>query len=65
MSVVLLGTGCTGGKTPSKEPGAEIDEVAQTLIEQPLLHSASIGVVYRGRTFIRHRGDMVAGTAGA
>ncbi|MHC1656302.1 serine hydrolase domain-containing protein [Stenotrophomonas riyadhensis] len=65
VSVVLLGTGCTGGKTPSKEPGAEIDEVAQTLIEQPLLHSASIGVVYRGRTFIRHRGDMVAGTAGA
>ena len=37
-----------------------MDEVAATLIEQPLLHSTSIGVVYRGKEFIRHRGDMEA-----
>ncbi|REM95993.1 class A beta-lactamase-related serine hydrolase, partial [Mycobacterium tuberculosis] len=30
----------------------------------PLLHSASIGVVYRGKEFIRHRGDMEAGKPG-
>ncbi|WP_446001062.1 serine hydrolase domain-containing protein [Stenotrophomonas maltophilia] len=41
--------------------GAAVDEAAHALIEQPLLHSASIGVVYRGKTFIRHRGEMVAG----
>jgi len=43
----------------------EIDEVAATLIEQPLLHSTSIGVVYRGKEYIRHRGDMQAGKRGA
>ncbi len=41
-----------------------MDEVAATLIEQPLLQSTSIGVVYRGKEFIRHRGDMEAGKAG-
>lgn len=32
----------------------DIDEVAATLIEQPLLHSTSIAVVYRSKEFIRH-----------
>lgn len=61
---MLLAAGCSAEKLPSKDPGAEIEAVAQTLIEQPLLHSASIGVVYRGETFIRHRGDMQAGRPG-
>jgi len=56
--------GCAGGKGPAKDLEAEIDEVAATLVEQPLLHSASIGVVYRGREFIRHRGDMETGKPG-
>lgn len=64
LSAVLLAIGCEGRKTPSKDVGAAVDEVAQALIEQPLLHSASIGVVYRGKTFIRHRGEMVAGKPG-
>lgn len=63
VSSALLVAGCGGGR-PSADLGADIDEVAQALIEQPLLHSASIGVVYRGKTFIRHRGEMVAGTPG-
>ncbi|HFL6148189.1 TPA: serine hydrolase domain-containing protein [Stenotrophomonas maltophilia] len=58
---MLLAVGCEGRKTPPNDVGAAVDEVAQALIEQPLLHSASIGVVYRGKTFIRHRGEMVAG----
>ncbi len=61
LSAVLLAIGCEGRKTPPNDVGAAVDEVAQALIEQPLLHSASIGVVYRGKTFIRHRGEMVAG----
>ncbi|MCI1154853.1 serine hydrolase domain-containing protein [Stenotrophomonas maltophilia] len=61
LSAVLLAVGCEGRKTPPNDVGAAVDEVAQALIEQPLLHSASIGVVYRGKTFIRHRGEMVAG----
>ncbi|KOQ77302.1 MAG: beta-lactamase family protein [Stenotrophomonas maltophilia] len=64
LSAALLGVGCTGANAPAGNLGADIDAVAQTLIEQPLLHSASIAVVYRGQSFIRHRGDMVAGKAG-
>ncbi|WP_439448224.1 serine hydrolase domain-containing protein [Stenotrophomonas sp. ATs4] len=64
LSAVLLAVGCEGRKMPPKDVGAAVDEVAQTLIEQPLLHSASIGVAYRGQTFIRHRGEMVAGRPG-
>lgn len=58
VSAALLAAGCASEAAPTKDLGAEIDEVAATLIQQPLLHSASIGVVYRGKEFIRHRGDM-------
>ncbi|WP_448135835.1 serine hydrolase domain-containing protein [Stenotrophomonas rhizophila] len=64
MSAALLAAGCAGGKAPAKDLATDIDEVAATLIEQPLLHSTSIGVVYRGHAFIRHRGDMEAGKPG-
>ncbi len=64
LSVALLAAGCTGKNVPAKDPGADIDEVAATLIAQSLLHSTSIGVVYRGQEFIRHRGDMEAGKPG-
>jgi CubicO group peptidase (beta-lactamase class C family) len=63
-SAVLLAVGCTSRQPPAKDLGADIDEVAATLIEQPLLHSTSIAVVHRGKAFIRHRGDMVAGRPG-
>lgn len=61
LSAALLAVGCEGRKAPPNDVGAAVDEAAHALIEQPLLHSASIGVVYRGKTFIRHRGEMVAG----
>jgi len=64
LSTALLSVGCRGGQVPAKDLGADIDDVAATLIEQPLLHSASIAVVYRGQEFIRHRGDMEAGKPG-
>ncbi|KAF1017110.1 MAG: Protein flp [Stenotrophomonas maltophilia] len=38
--------------------------MAATLIAQPLLHSTSIGVVYRGQDVIRHAGAMEAGKPG-
>ena len=61
LSAALLATGCKSENAPTKDLGADIDEVAATLIVQPLLHSTSIGVVYRGKEFIRHHGDMEAG----
>jgi CubicO group peptidase (beta-lactamase class C family) len=61
---VLLVAGCKGAHEPPRSLEADIDEAVETLIEQPLLHSASIAVVYRGQESVRHRGDMVAGTQG-
>ena len=65
LSAALLAAGCADTTMPAKDLGADIEEVAQTLIEQPLLHSASIGVVHRGQTFIRHRGTLQSGKPGA
>lgn len=62
LSAVLWVAGCTSENVPTEDLATEIDKVAATLIEQPLLHSTSIGVLYRGKEFIRHRGDMEAGT---
>lgn len=64
VSAALLAAGCASEKVPAKDLGTEIDDVAATLIQQPLLHSTSIGVVYRGKEFIRHRGDMETGKPG-
>ncbi|WP_313206961.1 serine hydrolase domain-containing protein [Stenotrophomonas sp.] len=64
-TAALLLAGCKGESAPQNDLGAEIDEVATTLVEQPLLHSTSIAVVYRGQGFIRHRGDMETGKPGA
>ena len=58
LSAALLVSGCTGTAAPTKDIGTDIDQVAATLIEQPLLHSTSIAVVYRGEEIIRHRGAM-------
>ena len=64
ISAALLAAGCAAEKAPAKDLAGDLDEVATTLIQQPLLHSASIGVVYRGTELIRHRGDMEAGKPG-
>lgn len=64
LSAALLAAGCAAERAPATDLGADIDQVAATLVEQPLLHSASIGVVYRDREFIRHRGDMETGKPG-
>ncbi|WP_411850995.1 serine hydrolase domain-containing protein [Stenotrophomonas sp. LGBM10] len=61
VCATLLVAGCAGKPAPAKDLGAEMDEVAATLIAQPLLHSTSIGVVYQGKEYIRHRGNMEAG----
>lgn len=64
VTATLLLAGCKGEAAPQQDLGADIDNVAATLIEQPLLHSTSIAVVYRGQQFIRHRGDMETGKPG-
>lgn len=61
VSAAFSIAGCGRADTPAKDLETEIDEVAARLIEQPALHSTSIGVVYRGKEVIRHRGDMQAG----
>ncbi|WND80528.1 serine hydrolase domain-containing protein [Lysobacter capsici] len=61
MSAAVSIAGCTNANVPAKDLETEIDEIAENLIKQPLLHSTSIGVVYRGKEIIRHRGDMLAG----
>lgn len=64
LLAALMAAGCKDQKVPKENLGADIDEVAETLIQQPLLHSTSIGVVYKGKEYIRHRGDMEAGKVG-
>ncbi|QQQ00810.1 serine hydrolase domain-containing protein [Lysobacter enzymogenes] len=61
LCAALLTEGCTRANTQTKDLGADVDDVAANLIKQPLLHSASIGVVYRGKEIVRHRGDMRSG----
>lgn len=61
LCFALAASGCAGTGTPAKDLGTQIDDVARKLIEQPLLHSASIGIVYRGKEFIRHHGEMETG----
>jgi CubicO group peptidase (beta-lactamase class C family) len=60
FSMLLAHGGVIAG-TPTKDLNADIDDVARTLIEQPLLHSTSIGIVYKGAEFIRHHGEMETG----
>lgn len=64
LSAALLAAGCKRGQMPGEDIGADIEEVAATLIEQPLLHSSSIAVVYRGKESLRHHSDMEAGEPG-
>jgi len=64
VSAALLAASCASEKAATKDLGAEIDEIAAALIQQPLLHSTSIGVVYRGEEFVRHRGNMETGKPG-
>lgn len=64
LSAALLAAGCKRGQMPGEGIEADIEEVAATLIEQPLLHSTSIAIVYRGNEFICHRGDMETGKPG-
>ncbi|QQP95307.1 serine hydrolase domain-containing protein [Lysobacter enzymogenes] len=61
LSAALSLASCAKTNAPAKDLEAEVDAAATTLIGQPLLHSASIGVVYRGREIVVHRGDMHAG----
>lgn len=61
LYAALASAGCTRANAPAKDLAADVDEVAAALIEQPLLHSTSIAVVYRGEEIVRHRGDMQSG----
>ncbi|UTY56517.1 serine hydrolase [Massilia sp. erpn] len=51
------------GSAPSSDIPAAMNQAATTLLKSKLLHSTSIAVVYRGKEFILHRGELEAGKA--
>ncbi|NVE01458.1 serine hydrolase [Massilia sp. BJB1822] len=51
------------GSSPSSDIPAAMNQAAATLLKSKLLHSTSIAVVYRGKEFILHRGELEAGKA--
>lgn len=59
--IVLL-AGCrSAGSAPAPDVPAAMEAAAQKLLSAPLLHAASIAVVYRGKATIVHRGELEAG----
>ncbi|NHZ40078.1 beta-lactamase family protein [Massilia sp. CCM 8693] len=48
---------------PAQDLPAAMSKSATTLLQSPLLHAASIAVVYRGREFILHQGELETGKA--
>ena len=40
-----------------------MSQTATTLLQSKFLHSASIAVVYRGKEFVLHQGELEAGKA--
>ncbi|WP_082219834.1 serine hydrolase [Massilia sp. NR 4-1] len=49
------------GSAPSSDIPAAMNQAATTLLKSKLLHATSIAVVYRGKEFILHRGELEAG----
>lgn len=64
LSAVVACAGCSssGGKQ-EKDIQSAIFQVADKMVEKPLIRAVSIGVVYRGQEFISHRGELEDGKA--
>ncbi|MEM1051572.1 MAG: serine hydrolase domain-containing protein [Pseudomonadota bacterium] len=61
--LLFLGSCAIFERFPAIDIETDIQEIGAAVIERPLLHSASIGVVYKGRSFIHHAGELEAGQA--
>ncbi|NTX51673.1 serine hydrolase [Myxococcus sp. CA039A] len=51
----------TAGSAPARDIPTAMNQAATTLLQERLLHSTSIAVVYRGEEFIQHRGELETG----
>ncbi|MFZ4875289.1 serine hydrolase domain-containing protein [Janthinobacterium sp. Mn2066] len=62
MTLVLAA--CKPAATaPAHDIPAAMRQTAATLLQSPLLHATSIAVVYRGKEFILHQGELETGKA--
>ncbi|AQR67684.1 serine hydrolase [Janthinobacterium sp. LM6] len=62
--MTLLLAACKPAATaPAHDIPAAMRETATTLLQSTLLHAASIAVVYRGKEFILHQGELETGKA--
>ena len=59
--ILLLSSCAIFERAPAKNIQTDIQEIATATIERPLLHSVSIGVVHKGRSFINHAGELETG----
>ncbi|MCP3063642.1 beta-lactamase family protein [Myxococcus sp. K38C18041901] len=51
----------TAGSVPARDIPTAMNQAATALLQERLLHSTSIAVVYRGEEFILHRGELETG----
>lgn len=63
--LLFLGSCAIFERSPEDDIETDIEEIAYAMIERPLLRSASVGVVYEGKSFIRHVGELEAGKSNA
>lgn len=51
------------GSAPARDIPTAMNQAATTLLQTKLLHATSIAVIYRGKEFILHRGELETGKA--
>ncbi|MGB9991257.1 serine hydrolase domain-containing protein [Massilia sp. SM-13] len=62
--MMLVLTACKPAATaPAEDIPAAMSQTATTLLQSKLLHATSIAVVYRGKEFILHQGELETGKA--
>ena len=60
--MTLLLAACKPAATaPAHDIPAAMRQTATTLLQSPLLHATSIAVVYRGKEFMLHQGELETG----
>lgn len=71
LAVIIIGmtlglAACKPAATaPAPDIAAAMRQTATTVLQSPLLHATSIAVVYRGKEFILHQGELETGKANA
>lgn len=58
---LLLAVGLPAASAPATDLPTALEAAAAKMIATPLLHSTSIGVIYRGKEFRIHRGELETG----